>query len=144
MIHTSRSAKETEELAVHLAAELKPGDFIALCGDLGAGKTVFARGLARGLGVRRAVPSPTFTLMRLYLDGRMPLYHFDVYRLDDADELEEIGFYEYAGGDGVCVTEWADRIADNLPESRIEVRIDGSADEPRRITIERIRRQGGK
>lgn len=139
MTCTSHSVEETERLAARLAAELQPGDFVALSGDLGAGKTAFARGLARGLGVSRPVLSPSFTLMRMYLDGRLPLYHFDVYRLEDPDELIDIGFDEYAEGDGVCVAEWADRAGPVLPPRRIEVRLEGSADEPRRITIERIR-----
>lgn len=136
MTYTSRSPQETEALAAGVAAELQPGDFVALSGDLGAGKTAFARGLARGLGVSRQVLSPSFTLMRQYLEGRIPLYHFDVYRLGDPDELEETGFHDYAEGDGVCVTEWADRIRGFLPERRLEVRLEGSADEPRQISIE--------
>lgn len=134
---TSSSVEETEKLAAQLAKELKPGDFVALQGDLGAGKTAFARGLARGLGVKKPVLSPSFTLMRMYTDGRLPVYHFDLYRLDGADELAEIGFDDYAGAGGVCIAEWADRIPEALPERRLDVFIEGSADEPRRIRAER-------
>ena len=137
MIHTARSLRETEALAEELAAGLQRGDFVALRGDLGAGKTAFARGLVRGLGSRAPVRSPSFTLMRIYADGRLPVYHFDAYRLAGPDELDALDFAEYAEGDGVCLVEWPERIEDALPPDRTEVRIEGSADEPRRITVER-------
>lgn len=138
MVHTTHSTEETEELAARLAAELGKGDFVALRGDLGAGKTAFARGLARGLGVSGPVRSPSFTLMRQYTGGRLPLYHFDAYRLEGPDDLVQIGFDEYAQGDGVCLVEWADRIETALPARRLEVCIEGSADAPRRIRVERL------
>ncbi|MBD5560421.1 MAG: tRNA (adenosine(37)-N6)-threonylcarbamoyltransferase complex ATPase subunit type 1 TsaE [Clostridia bacterium] len=135
MVYTTNSAEETERLAAELAAKLDAGDFVALRGDLGAGKTAFARGLARGLGVRRTVLSPSFTLMRMYTEGRLPLYHFDMYRLSGPEDLAEIGFDEYAEGDGVCVAEWAERAGAALPQRYLDIYIEGSADLPRRITV---------
>ena len=119
---------------------MQPGDVIALIGDLGAGKTCFARGLARGLSVPTDVPvtSPTFTMMNHY-EGRLPLYHFDLYRVTDLDELEAIGYRDFVGGDGVAVMEWADRVPDALPAAhiRIEIHLGEKANE-RRITVEHI------
>lgn len=121
--YISESEEQTEHIAAQLARRLSAGTFIALTGDLGAGKTVFARGLARGLGISAHVPSPTFTLLREYRNGMLPLYHFDVYRISDPGELDETGFYEYADGDGITVCEWADLIPGEVPEGALRVRI---------------------
>ena len=138
----SRSEEETQELAAGIAKEARPGDVYALDGDLGAGKTVFARGFARGLGVpdHMRVVSPTYTLMQIYEGGRMPLYHFDMYRLSDSSEALDAGFDEYLYGSGVSLVEWASRVEDILPkdDSLVEVLIDrGNDDEERLITIRR-------
>ena len=114
---------KTEALAAAMAARLKPGDIIALDGDLGAGKTVFSKGLAAGLGIKEPVTSPTFLIMQQYEDGSAPLYHFDVYRIEDPDEMIEIGAEEFFYGDGICVIEWAERIAELLPKEAIRIRI---------------------
>jgi len=111
----SHSAEETIACGHTLAATLRRGDVLALCGDLGAGKTHFVKGLASGLGTSTPVTSPTFTLIHEYPGGRLPLYHFDFYRLDDEDEALKIGLDEYLDGDGVCVIEWADKFPALLP-----------------------------
>lgn len=112
---TSPSAEETASFGRTQAASLRRGDVLALCGDLGAGKTQFVKGLAAALGADATVTSPTFTLIHEYPGGRLPLYHFDFYRLDDADEALKIGLDEYLNGDGVCVIEWADKFPALLP-----------------------------
>ncbi len=127
--------KETAEYAASFAGELKSGAFVALRGGLGAGKTAFTRGIAQGLGVKEPVVSPTFTLLRVYESGRLPLYHFDVYRIGDAEELAEIGFSEYADAQGVCVCEWADLIEEELPEERIDIVIERVDDDTRKIVV---------
>ena len=111
----SASADETIALGHAIAATLRRGDVLALCGDLGAGKTHFVKGLAAGLGASASVTSPTFTLIHEYSDGRLPLYHFDFYRLEDDDEALKIGLDEYLDGDGACVLEWADKFPALLP-----------------------------
>ncbi|AEP00722.1 tRNA (adenosine(37)-N6)-threonylcarbamoyltransferase complex ATPase subunit type 1 TsaE [Weizmannia coagulans] len=116
----SNSPEETFSFAEKMAAHLKPGDVLLLEGDLGAGKTTFTKGIANGLGIRRTVNSPTFTIIKEYR-GNLPLYHMDVYRLEDAQE--DLGFDEYFEGDGVTVVEWAHFIKDLLPESYLEIRI---------------------
>lgn len=113
----SHSDEETASFGRELASSAQPGDIFALIGDLGAGKTVLAGGFAEGLGVNYPIHSPTFTIVCEYTDGRLPLYHFDVYRIEDEDELFEIGFEDYLFGDGVCLIEWADKFADILPDS---------------------------
>ena len=119
----SHSAKETEQFAADLAAKALPGDVYTLTGDLGVGKTVFAKGFAKGLGITEPVTSPTFTIVQEYLSGRLPLYHFDVYRIGDPDEMEETGFYDYIDRGGVVLIEWAELIEDVLPENRTEITI---------------------
>ncbi len=119
----SHSAKETEQFAADLAAKALPGDVYTLTGDLGVGKTVFAKGFAKGLGIMEPVTSPTFTIVQEYLSGRLPLYHFDVYRIGDPDEMEETGFYDYIDRGGVVLIEWAELIEDVLPENRTEITI---------------------
>jgi len=111
----SHSPEETEAAGRRLAAALRPGDVVALTGDLGAGKTAFTRGLAAGLGCGDAVSSPTFTLIQEYGGGRLPLYHMDLYRLESVEEAIRIGIEEYLEGDGVAVIEWAEKFPDLLP-----------------------------
>ncbi|AKF93036.1 tRNA (adenosine(37)-N6)-threonylcarbamoyltransferase complex ATPase subunit type 1 TsaE [Brevibacillus laterosporus] len=114
------SQQATQEFAEKLAQLLMPGDFLALEGDLGAGKTTFTQGLARGLGVKRVVNSPTFTIIKEYA-GRLPLYHMDVYRV--ADQVDDLGLDEYFYGEGVCVVEWASLIPDYVPEDRMTIHL---------------------
>lgn len=136
----TNSEEETAAYAKSLASLLKAGDFIALNGCLGAGKTAFVRGLAQGLSVRERVVSPTFTLLRWYDSGTLPLYHFDFYRVHSSNELEDIGFYDCAEQDGVCVCEWAELIVEALPQNRLEISIEqpeGQA-EVRKLTIKEI------
>ena len=111
----SRSEEETERFAAELAAVVPPGTVIALEGDLGAGKTAFARGFARGLGITEPVTSPTFTILQSYEGGRLPLWHFDLYRLEDEGEMDEIGYEDCFYGEGVSLVEWASRMPDCLP-----------------------------
>jgi len=118
----SHSAEETEAFGERLAARLRPGDVIAFTGALGMGKTALTRGLARGLGCRGRVTSPTFTLVNEY-DGALPLFHFDLYRLSGADELFDIGWDDYLARDGVCAVEWSERARGALPEGTITVDI---------------------
>lgn len=111
-----RNQQETVEFGMKLAEELKPQDVIALVGDLGTGKTTLTKAIAKGLGIDEPITSPTFTIVKEYDSGRLPLYHFDVYRLEDGADAFEIGLEEYFYGKGVCIIEWADIIADVLPE----------------------------
>ena len=140
MDYISHSVSETEALGQRLAEMLHAGDVIAYRGDLGAGKTAFTRGLARGLGCTARVSSPTFTIVNEY-PGRLDLFHFDMYRLGDGDELFDIGWEDYLARGGVCAVEWSERVADALPEDAITVTIErcGDNEEWRRITVE-----GGK
>ena len=118
------SPEETHALGKKIGQQAKPGDVYTLIGDLGVGKTVFTQGFAKGLGVEEHVNSPTFTIVQEYEDGRMPFYHFDVYRIGDIEEMDEIGFEEYVAGEGVCLIEWANLIEEILPENRTEVIIE--------------------
>lgn len=137
MEYISNSAQETEALGERLAARLRPGDVIAYTGDLGAGKTAFTRGLARGLGVADRVTSPTFTIVNEYEGGRLPLFHFDMYRLGSADELFDIGWEDYLARGGVCAVEWSENVEDALEEDTIRVDIRrGGTDQQRRISIQ--------
>jgi tRNA threonylcarbamoyladenosine biosynthesis protein TsaE len=131
------SAEETEAAGERLAAGLRPGDVVALVGELGAGKTCFVQGLVRGLGATRRATSPTFVLINQYR-GRVPIYHVDAYRTQSLVELVELGVPELMGGDGVMVVEWADKLLPLLPPGTIEVRIEGVGDEPRTIAIRRL------
>ncbi len=117
----TNSPKETTDFAELLGQNLRPGDVLALDGELGTGKTVFSKGIAKALQIKEPVTSPTFIIMQEYRDGIIPLYHFDVYRIEDPEELYEIGAEEYFGGDGICLVEWASVISDILPEKRIHV-----------------------
>jgi tRNA threonylcarbamoyladenosine biosynthesis protein TsaE len=123
MIIESESAKETYELGRTLGSRARRGQVYCLSGDLGVGKTVFTQGFAEGLGVTEPVSSPTFTIIQEYEGRDMPFYHFDVYRISDVDEMEEIGYEEYFYGDGVCLIEWAELIEELLPKDRITVQI---------------------
>ena len=117
----TKSPEQTELLGKKLAELLRPGDVIAYYGDLGAGKTAFTRGLAAGLGIREAVTSPTYTIVNEYLSGRMPLFHFDMYRLSSSEELFDIGWEDYLSRGGVCAVEWSEQVADALPEGTVYV-----------------------
>ena len=130
------SPEQTEAVGEALAAHLHPGDVIAYYGGLGAGKTAFTRGLARGLGVCEPVTSPTYTIVNEYLSGRIPLFHFDMYRLSSSDELFDIGWEDYLSSGGVCAVEWSENVEDALQDA-IRVTIEKDADEPdtRHITI---------
>ena len=135
MIYYTKSAGETEALGEKLAQLLKPGTVIAFRGDLGAGKTAFTRGLARGLGCADLVTSPTYTIVNEYLGGTMPLFHFDMYRLGSEDELFDIGWEDYLDRGGVCAVEWSENVADAM-EDAITVKIEKTGEDTRRITIE--------
>ena len=129
--------KDTEKLGENIGQKVQPGTVIALIGDLGTGKTTLTKSIARGLGVTETVTSPTFNIIREYRSGRLPLYHFDVYRIGDPDEMFELGYEEYFYGDGVCVVEWADIIEELLPEDAVVITIDrGASDEEREYEIE--------
>lgn len=117
------NSNETLKLGEIIGKSLNPGSIIALVGDLGAGKTVLVKGIAKGLGIEEEPNSPTFVIMNSY-EGRLPLYHFDLYRLSDEDELVGIGYDEFFFGDGVCAVEWADRIGEIFPENTIEIKIE--------------------
>ena len=130
--------RRTHALGKRLGAEAKPGDVYTLVGDLGVGKTVFTQGIAEGLGITEPVSSPTFTIVQVYEEGRMPFYHFDVYRIGDIEEMDEIGYEDYFYGDGLCMIEWANLIEEILPERRSEVTIEKDLEmgfDYRRITI---------
>ena len=131
------SEKETEQLGERIGRAAVPGMVVALIGDLGTGKTTLTKSIARGLGVTETVTSPTFNIIREYKSGRIPLYHFDVYRIADPDEMFELGYEEYFYGDGICVVEWADIIEELLPEDAVIIHIDrGASEEEREYTIE--------
>ncbi len=132
------SPEMTEELAQELARKLEPGDVIGLDGDLGAGKTVFVKGLARGLGIAANIKSPTFNLVRSY-EGRLPLFHFDIYRIDDTAELLEIGFSEYFEKGGAVVVEWAEKAEELMPDNTFWISIRRTGDDTRRIVGRRER-----
>lgn len=123
MEYCSNSVAETEELGAQLAARLRPGDVVAYTGDLGAGKTAFTRGIARGLGIPERVTSPTFTIVNEYEGGRLPLFHFDLYRLGDPEELFDIGWEDYLARGGVCAVEWSENVAGALEDEPIRVDI---------------------
>ena len=131
--------EETFEVGRTIGMNAKPGQIYTLTGDLGVGKTVFTQGVAAGLGITEPVNSPTFTIIQEYEDGRLPFYHFDVYRIGDLEEMEEIGYDDYFFGQGICLIEWAELIEEILPEKRIAVTIEKDLEkgfEYRKITIE--------
>lgn len=135
-IFDSNSAEVTMDFAKKLAQRLDKGTVITLEGDLGAGKTTFTKGLAQGLGVTRTVNSPTFTIIKEYTDGKLPLYHMDVYRLEESDE--DLGFDEYFHGDGISVVEWAQFIEDMLPAELLKIKITYENDTERKIILEPV------
>ena len=133
--------EETYELGMKLGKEARPGQVYTLNGDLGAGKTVFAKGFAKGLGIDDTVSSPTFTILQVYESGRYPLYHFDVYRIADSSEMDEIGFDEYVYSEGISLIEWAEYIEDILPDKYIRVDILRDLEkgfDHRHITVESV------
>ncbi|MBO4398893.1 MAG: tRNA (adenosine(37)-N6)-threonylcarbamoyltransferase complex ATPase subunit type 1 TsaE [Lachnospiraceae bacterium] len=133
------SAEETFRLGEMTGGKLKPGAVLCLDGDLGVGKTVFVKGVAKGLGIAEPVVSPTFTILQEYREGRIPLYHFDVYRIEDPEEMYEIGFDDYLYGEGVCLIEWAKRVTELIPEGAIRITIAKNPEKGlsyRKITLE--------
>lgn len=124
MIIETRSAEETYRLGVELGKKAIKGQVFTLVGDLGVGKTVFTQGLAKGLGIQESISSPTFTIVQVYEEGRLPFYHFDVYRIGDISEMDEIGYEDYVYGDGVSLIEWANLIEEILPENRTSIIIE--------------------
>ena len=135
MEYITNSPEETEALGAALAAKLIPGTVIAYRGDLGAGKTAFTRGLARGLGCREIITSPTYTIVNEYLGGRLPLFHFDMYRLRSSDDLFDIGWEDYLDRGGICAVEWSENVEAAM-EDAIYITIEKLGEESRRITIE--------
>ncbi|MCI7813755.1 MAG: tRNA (adenosine(37)-N6)-threonylcarbamoyltransferase complex ATPase subunit type 1 TsaE [Lachnospiraceae bacterium] len=139
MIIETKSEKETFELGKKIGERAQPGQIYTLDGDLGVGKTVFTKGVAAGLGITEPVSSPTFTIVQVYDEGKMPFYHFDVYRIADPEEMEEIGYEDYFFGSGVCMIEWANLIEELLPNHVIRVKIEKDLEKGfdyRRISIE--------
>ncbi len=139
MIRETNSPEETYLLGEELGKKARPGQVYCLNGDLGVGKTVFTQGFASGLGIREPVNSPTFTILQEYEDGRMPFYHFDVYRIGDVSEMDEIGCEDCFYGEGVCLIEWSDLIREILPEHTVQVTIEKDLEKGfdyRRITVE--------
>lgn len=135
MIFDSHSVADTRSVGAALAQQLQPGDVLLMLGDMGAGKSEFTRGLARGLGVTGYVTSPTFTILQVHEDGRLPLYHFDWYRLNDVEELYELSMDEYLHAGGVAVVEWPSRAEEAVPEIYLEVALEPAGDDQRRITL---------
>lgn len=138
MIIETRTPDETFEVGRKLGRQAKPGQIYTLVGDLGVGKTVFTQGVAAGLEITEPVNSPTFTIIQEYETGRLPFYHFDVYRIGDIEEMEEIGYDDYFFGQGICLIEWANLIEEILPDSIIEIKIEKDLEKGfdyRRITI---------
>lgn len=141
MIIETRSPEETFELGKKIGEAAKPGQVYTLNGDLGVGKTVFTQGVAAGLGITEPVSSPTFTIVQVYEEGLLPFYHFDVYRIGDIEEMEEIGYDDYFFGEGICLIEWAELIRDIIPEKRIEITIEKDLTQGfdyRRITVQEV------
>lgn len=137
----SFSAEDTHALGKKLGENAKPGDVYILLGDLGVGKTVLTQGIADGLGIKEAICSPTFTIVQVYDEGRMPFYHFDVYRIGDIEEMDEIGYEDYFYGDGLTMIEWANLIEEILPSKRKEITIEKDLEKGfdyRRITIKEV------
>ena len=131
----SHSAEETRAIGARLASHLRAGDVVILEGDLGAGKSELARGVARGLGISGPVPSPSFTILNAYDEGRLPLYHFDWYRIEDAGEIYEMGMDEMLGRDGIALIEWSERAKECLPERLLRIKIHPVFENTREITL---------
>lgn len=139
MIIETRSAEETYQLGVEIGKKAMAGQVYTLVGDLGVGKTVFTQGFAKGLEIQEPISSPTFTIVQVYDEGRLPFYHFDVYRIGDISEMDEIGYDDYVYGEGVSLIEWANLIEEILPENRISIIIEKDLEQGfdyRKITIE--------
>ncbi len=139
MVYETNAPEETFTLAKQLGEAAEPGMVFTLTGDLGVGKTVFAQGLAEGLGITEPINSPTFTIIQVYDEGRLPFYHFDVYRIGDVEEMDEIGYEDYFYGDGVCLIEWAELIEEILPGRRTQILIEKDLErgfDYRRIILE--------
>ena len=133
------STQETFEFGKKIGERARAGEVYSLIGDLGVGKTVFTQGVASGLGIKESVNSPTFTILQVYDEGRLPFYHFDVYRIGDIEEMDEIGYDEYFYGDGVCLIEWANLIEEILPEKYMKITIEKNLEKGfdyRKITVE--------
>lgn len=141
MIYETWSAEETEKLGVMLGEQAQAGELYTLIGDLGVGKTVLTQGIAKGLGISEPICSPTFTIVQVYEEGRMPFYHFDVYRIGDVEEMEEIGYEDYFYGEGLTMIEWANLIEELLPVHYKQITIEKDLEKGfdyRRITIEEV------
>ncbi len=139
MIYETFSAEETFALGQELGRNAKPGSVYALIGDLGVGKTVFTQGVAEGLEIKEHINSPTFTIVQVYEDGRLPFYHFDVYRIGDPEEMDEIGYEDYFYGEGVCFVEWANLIEELMPDNTVTITIEKNPEKGfdyRKITVE--------
>ena len=140
MIIESFSPEDTFRVGEQLAKDARPGDIYTLDGDLGVGKTIFTKGMAKGLGIGEPVTSPTFTILQEYESGRLPLYHFDVYRIGDPEEMDEIGYEDYFYGQGICLIEWAGVIEELIPKEAVRICIEKDLEKGldyRRIRIER-------
>lgn len=138
MVIETNSEKETLDFGRSLAEKAMPGQVYSLVGDLGVGKTVLTKGIAQGLGITEPVSSPTFTIVQVYEEGRLPFYHFDVYRIADPEEMEEIGYEDYFFGEGICLVEWANLIEELMPSDTIQIRIEKDLEKGfdyRRITV---------
>lgn len=131
----SKSVEETRALGRRIAGRLQPGDVLLLEGDLGAGKSELARGIAGGLGVEETITSPTFTILNMYESGRLPLYHFDWYRLESSEELYELGMDEYLGGNGVALVEWPERCPDAIPDCCLRIQLQPCGEDVRAVTL---------
>lgn len=141
MVYETHSSEETYNIGKELGQKCKEGELYTLIGDLGVGKTVFTQGFAAGLGITEPVNSPTFTIVQIYDEGRLPLYHFDVYRIGDSEEMYEVGYEEYVYGEGVSLIEWADLIEDILPTNYTKVLIEKNPDKGfdyRKISVEEV------
>lgn len=137
-VYVTEGEAETMALAETFAQDLLPGQVLCLRGDLGVGKTVFAKGLCSALGVTEHVSSPTFTLVNEYEGAKSTIYHFDLYRIEDPDELYEVGFEEFVGGNGIAIIEWPERAEDILPKKRLEILLERQGENGRRITVKEL------
>ena len=142
-IFETYSEKETFALGEQLGKAATPGQVFTLIGNLGVGKTVFTQGVAKGLSIDEPISSPTFTIVQVYEDGRIPFYHFDVYRIGDVEEMDEIGYEDYFYGDGICFIEWANLIEEILPDKYVQITIEKDLEkgfEYRKVTMQEIER----
>lgn len=145
MIYESYKPEDTFAVGERIGREAKPGTLCTLTGDLGVGKTVLTQGIAKGLGIKEYVNSPTFTIVQVYESGRLPLYHLDVYRIGDIEEMDEIGYEDYFYGDGLCIVEWADLIGELIPKEHMQITIEKDLEKGfdyRRISVRRTGQAG--